>query len=461
MFETLIIFADFKKTETNRMEVIIIISQLVLSLAILIVLHEFGHFATARMFKIRVEKFYLFFDPWFSLFKRKIGDTEWGIGWLPLGGYVKISGMIDESMDKEQMAKPPEPWEFRSKPAWQRLIVMLGGVTVNFILALLIYAMILFVWGKQYYTVDSAQKYGMAVSYPEFKKYGLEDGDVPIQVGQQKVENIAKIFTQIIIDGERELSVKRNDSLVTINLPTDFDQIALKNSYSSLYTLRIPAVVYKVTPKSNAEKGGLKDNDSIVSINGKPTLYFDNVVTELKNNKSGAIEMTVIRNHNTMKLAVSVDSLGMIGFQPQDYQYFKIPYATEEFGFIESFPAGVSLGVETLGNYIKSMGLIFTKEGAKQVGGFGAMSKIFSPVWDWRIFWTATAFLSIVLAFMNILPIPALDGGHVVFLLYEIVTGKEAPQKVLEIAQYVGFFILIALMLYANGNDLFKFLMGK
>ncbi|MCO5260041.1 MAG: RIP metalloprotease RseP [Crocinitomicaceae bacterium] len=443
------------------MEILIIISQLVLSLAILVVLHEFGHYLAARMFNIRVEKFYLFFDPWFSLFKRKIGDTEWGIGWLPLGGYVKISGMIDESMDKEQMALPPQPWEFRSKPAWQRLIVMIGGVTVNFVLALIIYAMILFVWGKQYYTVDSAEKYGMSVAYPEFKKYGLEDGDIPVEIGGKKIDNIAKIFTSIVIDGNREVTVKRGEENVVVNLPKDFDQIALKNGYSALYSLRVPAVVHKVIDKSNAKKGGLKDNDSIVAINGVLTPYYDNVVTALEENKNKKVTVEVIRNNETVALTIQVDSLGKIGFQTQDYTYFNIPYATEKFGFFESFPAGVSLGVETLSSYVKSMGLIFTKEGAKQVGGFGSMSKIFAPVWDWRVFWQATAFLSIVLAFMNILPIPALDGGHVVFLLYEIVTGKEAPQKVLEIAQYVGFFILIALMLYANGNDLFKFLTGK
>ncbi len=443
------------------MEVLIIVSQLILSLAILVVLHEFGHYIAARMFDIRVEKFYLFFDPWFSLFKRKIGDTEWGIGWLPLGGYVKISGMIDESMDKEQMAKPPQPWEFRSKPAWQRLIVMIGGVTVNFFLALLIYAMILFVWGKQYYTVDSAKKYGMSVAYPELKKYGLEDGDIPVKVGEQKVDNIAKMFSAIVIEGERKLTVNRNGETVELELPQDFDQVALKNSYTSLYNLRIPTVVYKVVEKSNAAKGGLKEKDSIVSINGDATPYFNDVTEVLAANKSKSITMEVMRNNALTQLTLNVDSTGKVGFQPQDYNYFNIPYATEKFGFFESFPAGVTLGVETLSSYIKSMGLIFTKEGAKQVGGFGSMSKIFAPVWDWRVFWSATAFLSIVLAFMNILPIPALDGGHVVFLLYEMVTGKEAPQKVLEIAQYIGFFLLIALMLYANGNDLFKFLTGK
>lgn len=443
------------------MEALIIASQLILSLAILVVLHELGHFIPAKLFKIKVEKFYLFFDPWFSLFKRKIGDTEWGIGWLPLGGYVKIAGMVDESMDKEQLAKPPQPWEFRSKPAWQRLIVMIGGVTVNFILALFIYAMVLFVWGKEYYTVESAEKFGMAVSYPELKKYGLEDGDIPVKIGQYKVDNLGKIFAHVIIDGERKLTVKRNGKETEINLPQNFDQIALKNGYSELYTLRIPTVVNKVTKESNAETGGLKDGDSIVSVNGREVIYFNDFQQTLSDNKNKTIELGVVRNSENKVLNIAVDSTGAIGFAVQNPGYFNITYATEKFGFFESFPAGISLGVETLGKYVKSMGLIFTKEGAKQVGGFGSMSKIFSPTWDWRVFWSATAFLSIILAFMNILPIPALDGGHVVFLLYEIVTGKEAPQKVLEYAQYVGFFLLIGLLLYANGNDLIKYLTGK
>jgi len=440
------------------MEVLIIASQLILSLAILVVLHEFGHFIPAKLFKIRVEKFYLFFDPWFSLFKRKIGETEWGIGWLPLGGYVKIAGMVDESMDKEQLAKPAQPWEFRSKPAWQRLIVMIGGVTVNFFLALFIYAMILFVWGKEYYTVDSVKQYGMAVAHPELKQYGLEDGDIPVQVGSKKIDNIRDIFKLVVIEGNRNLKVERNGQLIDIQLPKDFDQIALKNEYVELYTMRIPTVVHKVSDKSNAQKGGLMDGDSIVGINGKELIYFNDIQTTLKENKKQTVELSVIRKGEEKHLQINVDSTGIIGFQPEGAMYFNIPYSTEQYGFFESFPAGAKLGVETLSSYVKSMGLVFTKEGAKQIGGFGSMSKIFAPVWDWRVFWSATAFLSIILAFMNILPIPALDGGHVVFLLYEIITGREAPQKVLEYAQYIGFILLISLMLYANGNDLFRFL---
>ena len=265
----MVIFAFLKNRKQPHMEVLIIASQLILSLAILVVLHEFGHYVPAKLFKIRVEKFYLFLDPWFSIFKRKIGDTEWGVGWLPLGGYVKIAGMVDESMDKEQLAAPPQPWEFRSKPAWQRLIVMIGGVTVNFFLALFIYAMILFVWGKEYYTVESANKYGMAVAYPELKEYGFKDGDVPLKVGEQKLENIRDIFKLIVIQGERDVTVLRNNEEVKINLPKNFDQVVLKNEYSELYVLRQPTVVEKVLDNSNAAKGGLKDGDSLIAINNQ------------------------------------------------------------------------------------------------------------------------------------------------------------------------------------------------
>lgn len=454
----MVIFAFLKIRKRPQMEVLIIASQLILSLAILVVLHELGHYIPAKLFKIRVEKFYLFFDPWFSIFKRKIGDTEWGIGWLPLGGYVKIAGMVDESMDKEQLAAPPQPWEFRSKPAWQRLIVMIGGVTVNFVLALFIYAMLLFVWGKEYYTVESAKKFGMYVAYPELKTYGFQDGDVPLKVGERDLENIRDIFKLIVLQGERDVTVLRNGEEVKIQLPQDFEQTILKNEYSELYVLRQPTVVTKLADDSNAEKAGLKVGDSLVAINSQPTIYFNDLQAALKKAKGKTVELDVVRKGETQQLTVNVDSNGLIGFQPKHISEFNIPFATEKFGFFESFPAGAKLGVETLSNYAKSMGLIFTKEGAKQVGGFGSMSKIFAPVWDWRVFWNATAFLSMVLAFMNILPIPALDGGHVVFLLYEMVTGKEAPQKVLEVAQYVGIFLILGLMLYGNGNDLFKFL---
>jgi len=442
------------------MEFLIKASQLILSLSILVVLHELGHFIPAKLFKTRVEKFYLFFNPWFSIFKRKIGETEWGIGWLPLGGYVKISGMVDESMDTEQLAKPPEPWEFRSKPAWQRLIIMLGGVIVNFLLALFIYAMVLWAYGKEYATPETAQ-YGMVVGHPKLKDYGLKDGDIPLKVGNEKVKSVNDPMRIVLIDGRRDLTVLRDGKEVKIKLPENFDQIALKNKYSSLYSdMRIPTVVNEVSKESNALKAGLKKGDSITGINGKSTVYFNDFQAGLFAHKNKLIELGIVRNNEDKILKVKVDKNGLIGFRPEGYGHYNFKFAKEQFTFFESFPAGTEAGLDMLSNYVKSLSLIFTKEGAQQVGGFGSMGKIFPSEWDWRIFWLNTAMISIILAFMNILPIPALDGGHVVFLLYEMVTGREAPQKVLEYAQYVGFFLLIGLMLYANGNDIYRWITG-
>lgn len=443
------------------MEILIKAAQLILSLSILVVLHELGHFIPAKLFKTRVEKFYLFFNPWFSIFKRKIGETEWGIGWLPLGGFVKIAGMVDESMDTEQLAQPPQPWEFRSKPAWQRLIIMLGGVIVNFLLALFIYAMILWTYGKEYASV-STPTYGMTVAYPELKKLGLEDGDIPIMVGDQKLKSVHDAFRIVLIDGERKMTVLRNGEKTTISLPKNFDQLALKNKYTALYQdMRFPAVVNEVTAKSNAAKAGLQKGDSIVAVNGQPIIYFNDVQAVLQAEKNKKIRLDVSRKGNLKTLNALVDKNGTIGFRPEAYDYFGFKFETEKFTLLQSFPEGANMGVNMLSNYIKSLSLIFTKEGATQVGGFGSMGKIFPSEWNWQIFWLNTAMISVILAFMNILPIPALDGGHVVFLLYEIVTGREAPQKVLEYAQYAGIIFLLALMLYANGNDVYKAITGQ
>lgn len=440
------------------MEYLIIAAQLICSLALLVVLHEFGHYIPAKLFKTRVEKFYLFFDPGFALFKKKIGDTEWGIGWLPLGGYVKISGMIDDSTDTEQLAKPAESWEFRAKPAWQRLIIMLGGVIVNFILGLFIYAMILFTWGKSYSTPKTAEKFGMYLAYPELEEYGFKDGDVPVKVGKFEIDNLAKVFSHIIIDGERTVTVLRENEKVDVMLPKNFDQIALKKEFGQLFVLRMPTVINEVSANSGASLAGLKEGDSIVKINGNDALYFNDFQRTIRENKGKTVSLSYYRNGEELTTDAKVDSTGVVGIAPYGYKYYNMDFATQEYGFFESFPAGIEHGVDVISNYAKSLSLVFTKEGAKSVGGFGSMSKIFEPHWDWFVFWNATALLSLILAFMNILPIPALDGGHVVFLLYEIISGKQPSPKVLEVAQYIGFFILIALMLYANGNDLFKFL---
>ena len=441
------------------MEFFIKAAQLLLSLSLLVVLHELGHFIPARIFKTRVEKFYLFFDPWFSIFKRKIGDTEWGIGWLPLGGYVKIAGMVDESMDTEQLAKPAEPWEFRSKPAWQRLIIMTGGVIVNFLLAFFIYAMILWVYGKEYASPQTA-KYGMHVSDSKLSQFGLKNGDVPVSVAGEDLLYVNDAFKRILIDGERKMTVLRDGEKTEIEFPQDFDQFVLKEKIGSFYNLRAPNVIFEVTSGSNADKAGFKAMDSIVSVNNISTPFFSDFVTELQKNKSKEVAVNLYRNNALQTINVQVTDKGTIGYQSYPLDHF-LTFETEKFSFLESFPAGVNYGVDVLSSYVKSLSLVFTKEGAQQVGGFGSMGKIFPSTWNWQIFWMNTALISIILAFMNILPIPALDGGHVVFLLYEIITGREAPQKVLEYAQYVGFFLLIGLMLYANGNDLFKFFTGN
>ncbi len=433
-------------------------AQLILSLSILIVLHELGHFIPARIFKTRVEKFYLFFDWKFSLLKKKIGETEWGIGWIPLGGYVKIAGMIDESMDKEQMAKPPQPWEFRSKPAWQRLIIMVGGVFVNFIVAFFIYAMIIWSNGIEYSTPATA-KYGMHVVDKKLYKYGLQEGDVPVKIGNKKVERLDDVFKEVVIGGKRQITVLRNGNEEVIEFPMDFDQIVLREKISGLYSMRFPNVIEKVSDNSNAEKAGLKNNDSVVSVNGKDLPYFSDFQKELKKNAGQTASIGVIRNGEMLELSVPVTEDGMIGYQPKSPDNFLTP-SREEYGFLASFPAGFKYGTGILSTYVQSISLIFTKEGAQQVGGFGAMGKIFPSEWNWTVFWTNTALISIILAFMNILPIPALDGGHVVFLIYEIVTGREAPQKVLEYAQYIGFFLILGLVLYANGNDIVKWISG-
>lgn len=302
----------------------------------------------------------------------------------------------------------------------------------------------------------------MTVAYPELKKFGLEDGDIPIMVGDQKLKSVHEAFRIVLIDGERKMTVLRNGEKTTISLPKNFDQLALKNKYTALYQdMRIPAVVNEVAAKSNAAKAGLQKGDSIVAVNGQPTIYFNDVQAVLQAQKNKKISLVVSRKGNFTTLNSKVDEKGTIGFRPEAYDYYGFKFETEKFTLLQSFPEGANMGVNMLSNYVKSLSLIFTKEGATQVGGFGSMGKIFPSEWNWQIFWLNTAMISVILAFMNILPIPALDGGHVVFLLYEIVTGREAPQKVLEYAQYVGIILLLALMLYANGNDVYKAITGQ
>ena len=427
--------------------------QLLLSLSLLIVLHELGHFIPAKLFKTRVEKFFLFFDVKFALFKKKIGGTEYGIGWLPLGGYVKISGMIDESMDKEQMAKPPEPWEFRSKPAWQRLIIMLGGVTVNLVLGFLIYMMIMFVWGKNYVGPDEMPK-GFAIA-EEFKQYGFQDGDRVLQLNGEELQNSTDVNRYLFMRDVNSITVlHQNGEEETIEVPEDIgEQMWEKGVMLPFIPIQNP-VIEEVTADKAAEIAGLQKGDSIISVNEQEIGYWHEIGKITKENKEKEIELVFKRDNDIKSIMITPDEEGMLGFSIKSNYEVK----QQKYGFVESIKQGFDYGYWTLHDYVAQFKYVFTQKGATQLGGFGAIGGMFPDTWDWKGFWHTTALISIILAFMNILPIPALDGGHVMFLLYEMVTGRKPNDKFMEIAQMVGFFILIALVLYANGNDVYRWL---
>ncbi|MCI5054506.1 MAG: RIP metalloprotease RseP [Flavobacteriales bacterium] len=426
---------------------------LILSLAILVILHELGHFIPAKLFKTRVEKFYLFFDPWFSLFKIKKGDTEYGIGWLPLGGYVKISGMIDESMDKEQMKQEPQPWEFRAKPAWQRLIIMIGGVTVNLLLAFFIYAMTLFIWGKQYLPVENAVHGVVADS--TMIAHGFQNGDKILKVGDLKPQTFSDIDKAILIGGERTLLIERDGDQKTITLPTEIDQDLLRTGAKRLFAEQVIFYVDTLIPGGTAIYSELEVGDRIVGINGFDTQFFHDFVKEIKGYAGHSINLDIIRDGIRKQVRVDVNGSGKIGAGPFAFKQFE--YKTQTYNIFQAFPAGFKHSINVLSGYVQSFKLIFTKEGIKQVGGFGAIGSMMPSKWgNWRDFWELTALLSVILAFMNILPIPALDGGHVMFLLYEMITNRKPSEKFLEYAQVAGMVILLSLVVYANGNDIFK-----
>ncbi|WP_318312269.1 RIP metalloprotease RseP [Flagellimonas crocea] len=438
--------------------------QFFLSLSLLIVLHELGHFIPAKLFKTRVEKFYLFFDIKFSLFKKKIGETVYGIGWLPLGGYVKISGMIDESMDKEQMQQEPKPWEFRSKPAWQRLIIMLGGVTVNFILAVVIFIGLVYTYGERYTATDSL-KDGIWVTEKSLgDELGVQTGDKILLVDGKKVEALEQVLPEMIY-GER-YTIERDGEVIEKEIPVDFIETLSKDKEKVRFIhYRVPFVINTVPKKSPNADSGLQKGDAVVEMAGKPVEYKDQVIPILEANKGGTVPVKVKRDGQSIDLTLNVSeeaTLGVaLGMSPEKLKeagYFE--QKTLTYNFWESIPAGWNMGVKTLTDYIRGMKKIFNPDtGAyKEVGGFAAIGGMFPDTWNWAAFWQTTAFISIILAFMNILPIPALDGGHVTFLLYEMVTGRKPSDKFLEYAQMIGFFILIALLLFANGNDLYKWL---
>lgn len=432
--------------------------QMILCLSILVVLHEFGHYLPAKWFKTRVEKFYLFFNPKFSLYKKQIGETEWGIGWIPFGGYVKIAGMIDESMDTEQMNQPAQPWEFRSKPAWQRLIIMIGGVTVNFILGILIFAMIMFVWGQTYVKTEDAT-HGIAVDSMGMK-LGLMDGDQVLAVDTMKLERVepGMVLKEIVLKNATTLTVKRNGEIQTLNIPQGYAQEITKyeNKGKSLYGIRIPMSFKSVTKGGNADKAGLKDGDEILLVDQKEVAYLQDFKKVLLENKGKTVPFKVLRNTtDTVSLNIPVDENAMVGIA-LDSPDKLLPISRQTYSFFGSLPMGWNMAVNFLGDQLKAFGQMFTgKIKAKDnLGSVFSIATMFDPGWDWEQFWRITASLSILLGFFNLLPIPALDGGYVLFLLWEIITGKAPNDKFMEVVTYIGFIILLALMVYALGLDI-------
>jgi regulator of sigma E protease len=459
---------------------IAMLGQFFLSLSLLIVLHECGHFFPAKWFKTRVEKFYLFFDPYFSLFKKKIGETEYGIGWLPLGGYVKISGMVDESMDTEQMKLPPQPWEFRSKPAWQRLIIMLGGVTVNFILGFLIFGLMIWHYGEQYVPAESA-KYGIYADSMGMK-LGFQTGDKILKVGDKPFDKFddRKVLKEIVFNGVNNIQVERNGQPIMITIPAESIQMltAFKNKEESIFTLpkifTVDSILAEIPAKT---KGGflsgfkkaeatpspaalakLQKGDNIIAINDNPIKFYNDFENYARGNKGMPMVMSVVRGADTVQLTVTPTDEGRIGFYPEFMKgkYFEVK--TQNYSLGQALPMGVAKGVDFLMSQIKAFGKMFKGEikASESVGGFKSIAKMFSLEWDWERFWLMTASLSIILAFMNLLPIPALDGGYVVFLLWEVVTGKRVSDAFMEKAVTVGFFLLMALIVTVNAWDIIR-----
>jgi regulator of sigma E protease len=440
--------------------------QLVLALSILILLHEGGHFVFAKLFGVRVEKFYMFFDWKFSLFKYKPknSDTEYGIGWLPLGGYCKISGMIDESFDTEQMKRPAQPWEFRTKPAWQRLLIMVGGVLVNFVLALFIYSMILFYWGESYVPVKDMTM-GMKFNQ-EAKAYGFQDGDILVGTDKRAFKNFSADMYRDISEAHR-VDIIRDGKAMSIQLPGDLNLLNMIKSQPSFVQPLLSNQIDSVLPGSTAYKIGMKKGDYVYGIDGKAVSSYNefidmmarhtDMLTTAKNREDSikARTATIVFGNEKMRYTAKVvlHSNLKLGITYRASQYKPV---TTRYGFFESFPAGIRYGWNVLTSYIDDLKYVFTAEGAKSLGGFGTIGNLFPAEWNWLVFWQMTAFLSIILAFMNILPIPALDGGHVLFLLYEIITRRKPSEEFMIRAEYVGFGIVLLLLIVANLNDILR-----
>lgn len=436
------------------MEIFIKVVQLLLSLSILVIFHELGHFIAAKVFKTRVEKFYLFFNPWFSLFKFKKGETEYGMGWVPLGGYVKISGMIDESMDVEQMKQPPQPWEFRTKPSWQRLIIMLGGVTVNLLLAMVIYMIMLTVWGEQYLPTANV-KYGITVDSLGYEM-GLRNGDQILSVDHKPVEDFALIPKTILLEEARTIEVRRGGEELSVSLPAGSISKLIKHNSPDFISVRFPFEAARFSNGSPAEAAGMKTGDKIIGLNDSLTMYFDQFRAAIQQYKNQKVNVIVLRGADTVLVPVRVPAEGLIGVYPKGPDQY-LSFKEKTYNVFTAIPAGVVKAFQGAGNYLKSMKLLFSQEKAyESVGGFISIGNIFPSDWDWHSFWSLTAFLSIMLAILNVLPIPGLDGGHVMFLLYEIVFRRKPSDKFMENAQIVGMVILFGLLIFANGQDILK-----
>jgi regulator of sigma E protease len=441
------------------MTILIKILQFILSLSILVIIHELGHFTLAKLFKTRVEKFYLFFDPWFSLFKYKKGETEYGIGWLPLGGYVKISGMIDESMDKEQMKLPPQPYEFRSKSSLQRLLIMTGGVVFNFFSAMLIYVFVLFVWGETYLPTSSV-KYGIVTDSVGYA-IGLRNGDKILTVDNQPVENFLQISSDIVLNNRKTIQVERDGQILNLEIPKEYIPKMLKGKGQIDYRIPFgPYLISSLSKESPSRSAGVIVGDELLGLDGNKFLYYDEFQKYLFENKDSLVVLNILRSGTALNIAVKPTTNGLIGIgrtgSPADIFEMK----TLKYSFLQSFPAGINKGFKTIADYLKQFKLLFSKDtkAYESLGGFITIGSIFPGVWDWQSFWNLTAFLSLILAVMNILPIPALDGGHVMFLLFEVVTGRKPSDKFLEYAQIAGMVILLSLLVFANGNDILRIL---
>ena len=484
--------------------------QLILALSFLVVIHELGHFTFAKIFKVRVEKFYMFFNPYFSLFRMKKfqgkwhfkffapnvepsvvekkdnngnvlkdkndnplyrpmtedelsqlpdddwrrypDNTEWGIGWLPLGGYCSIAGMVDETTGADDLPTQPQPWEYRAKKTWQRLPIILGGVLVNFIAAMVIYSAILFHWGEEYIPISNAE-YGFNYA-PVLVENGFQQGDKILKIGNKQPDTRSDVVEWLIVDGQKEVTVARNTDTITLTMPDDLPKQVLASGANGLFDFRYPFVVESVIENSPASLAGLEQGDSIVSINDIPTPAFQDVQAELMNHPCQNITIGFYRNGELQQTETFIGDEAKLGVYTSPLNYLQTKKI--EFGFWESIPAGINYGWNTLVSYIKQFKLVFTKEGAQSIGGFGAIGSLFPSAWDWHSWWLMTAFLSIILAFMNIIPIPGLDGGHVFFLLWEMITGKKPGDKFLEIANNIGFWLLMLLLIYANMNDIIK-----